>query len=50
LQVNFIFIFIFFFLFSFYHKISTNLPDEVFEEGEHPKTKVKKRSKSSRVC
>jgi len=27
---------------------STNLPDEVFEEGEHPKTKVKKRSKSSR--
>jgi len=27
---------------------STNLPDEVFEEGEHPKVKVKKRSKSSR--
>jgi len=27
---------------------STNLPDEVFEEGEHPKVKVKKRTKSSR--
>lgn len=27
---------------------STSLPDEVFEEGEHPKVKVKKRVKSSR--